>query len=74
MTALLSAICWGIDEIFAKPSAFSGERVLENAMVILLAGHGKLCKNNSRKMNLRKIELQPEPVWPSSVQSPVILS
>lgn len=45
MTALLSAICWDIDEIFAKHSVFSGERALENAMVILLAGHGKLCKN-----------------------------
>lgn len=45
MTALLSAICWDIDEIFAKHTVFSGERALENAMVILLAGHGKLCKN-----------------------------
>lgn len=74
MTALLLATCWDINEIFAKHSAFSGERVLENAMVILLAGHGKLCKNNSRKMSLRKLELQPEPVWLSSVQSPVIMS
>ena len=32
-------------EIFMKYSEFSGRRVLENAMVMMLAGHGKLCKN-----------------------------
>lgn len=32
-------------EIFAKYSEFSGRRVLKIAMVMLLAGHGKLRKN-----------------------------
>lgn len=32
-------------EIFVKYSELSGRRVLENAMVMLLAGLGKSCKN-----------------------------
>lgn len=45
-------------EIFMQNSEFSGKGVLENATVMMLAGHGKLCdKIISRKISLRQFEL-----------------
>lgn len=45
MTSTFSQSVGILIEVFVKYSECSGKKVLENAMLLLLAGHGKVCEN-----------------------------
>lgn len=45
MTSTVSQSVGLLMEVFVKYSACSGNKVLEHAMLLLLAGHGKVCDN-----------------------------